>query len=118
MYKKKVTEFEVQALVYQLLQTALSPLHYVVRGEYKFSVSLSTGARAGAKRGCRPDLAVFQIRVGLDPRLLCVLEVKKSAVGRSTKQGERYSDLLEVPCLYIRGLAQAKQVVALIQKYL
>ena len=104
MYKKQWSEFEVQSLAYGILRKQLYP-SYFVRGEYKFDK-------------CRVDIAIFKPQEEGDPILKCVVEVKKSAIGGSTRQGERYENLLGVPCVYVRGGEDAYKILSLVEQYL
>lgn len=104
MYKKQWSEFEVQALAYGILRKNLYP-NYLVRGEYKFET-------------CRFDIAVFKAHPDKEPELKVVIEVKKSPKGTSTSQGVRYSEIGDVPCVYIRGGEEAYKVLEKIQEYL
>lgn len=104
-YKGTWSEFEVQSLAFSILRKNLYP-DYFIRGEYKFPY-------------CRVDIAVWK---PTDDRskanLICVLEVKKTANGKSTSQAERYNQLLNVPVIYIRGSEDAYNVLALVKPYL
>jgi len=108
MYKNLPSEFEVQALAYNRLTTEF--LDYHIRGEYKFKHEDGTGSRV--------DIAIFKPILNAEPKLVLVLEVKKNPDGWSSKQGERYSSKLDVPCVYIRGLDSAKDVCNLVRRYL
>lgn len=96
-YKAQWTEFEVQALAYGILRKHLYP-NYLVRGEYKFN-------------HCRCDIAIFKTHLDREPELKLVIEVKKSAHGLATSQGERYTNELNVPHVYIRGVDDAYKVL-------
>ncbi len=100
---RRYSEFEVQAHAYWCLMAAF-PL---VRGEYKFP---PTEHSAGA----RVDLAIFDSR----GNLALVIEVKKSEGSHSESQGERYSRVTGVPCMYIRGMEQAKCAPELVGAFL
>lgn len=115
-YKSTITEFEVQSFVYQHLQQRL-PANHIVRGEYKFSKKSLRSSSTGALPGCRPDISIFY-HAPDGPQLLCVIEIKKTQDGESTKQGQRYSQLLNVPCIYIRGMEMAKHAFDLVHPYL
>ena len=104
-YKDRWTEFEVQSLAFSILRKNLYP-RYLVRGEYKFLAA-------------RTDIAIFKANpVGQAPTLLCVIEIKKSDNGKSTKQGERYTQELGVPCVYVRGVSEAYNILSLVQPHL
>lgn len=103
-YKKQWTEFEVQALAYSILRKNLYP-EYLVRGEYKFT-------------GMRADIAIFKAHPDKEPELKIIVEIKKSSVGTTTRQGERYESLTGVPCIYIRGGEEAYKVLELVRPYL
>jgi hypothetical protein len=103
-YKAQWTEFEVQSLAYGILRKHLYP-GYLVRGEYKFP-------------SCRTDIAVFKAHKDKEPELKFVIEIKKSSTGEATKQGERYEDLLGVPCIYVRGADEAYKVLSKVSEYL
>jgi hypothetical protein len=104
MYNKQWSEFEVQALAYGILRKNLYP-NYLVRGEYKFET-------------CRFDIAIFKANKDSEPTLKVVLEVKKSPKGKTTSQGERYTSVAGVPCIYIRGGEDAYKVLELVHPYL
>lgn len=104
MYKKMWSEFEVQALAFGILRKQLYPT-YLVRGEYKFEK-------------CRIDIAIFKAHKDAEPELKCVVEVKKTANGTSFSQGERYTNELKVPCIYIRGPDDAYNVMDKVTPYL
>lgn len=93
----KHSEFEVQALAY----TNLKKFFPTVRGEYKI-------------KGARLDIAIFDS----NGDLRCIVEIKKSAYGKSTTQGERYKALTGVPVLYIRGMDEAYHVMDKIYPFL
>lgn len=103
-YKQQWTEFEVQSLAYGILRKHLYP-GYLVRGEYKFDK-------------CRTDIAVFKAHKDKEPELKLVVEIKKSDQGTSTRQGERYEELLNVPVIYVRGGDEAYKVLSLVSPYL
>lgn len=103
-YKQQWTEFEVQSLAYGILRKHLYP-GYLVRGEYKFPE-------------CRTDIAIFKANKDSPPELKVVVEVKKSMNGTSISQGERYEELLKVPCVYIRGADEAYKVLSKVSEYL
>ena len=103
-YKSQWTEFEVQSLAYGILRKHLYP-GYLVRGEYKFDA-------------CRCDIALFKAHKDREPELKLIIEIKKSANGDSVSQGERYEDLLKVPCVYIRGVEEAYKVLSKVSEYL
>ena len=103
-YKEQWSEFEVQSLAYGILRKHLYP-EFLVRGEYKFPF-------------CRTDIAVFKAHPDKEPELKLILEVKKSSQGTTITQGQRYEELLGVPCIYIRGVSDAYKVVTLAQPYL
>lgn len=104
-YKTKWTEFEVQSLAFGILRKNLYP-HYLVRGEYKFPKM-------------RADIAIFKAMPnGQEPELKLIIEIKKSAIGTSETQGMRYSEILGVPCVYIRGGEEAYKIMEKIQEYL
>lgn len=104
MYNKQWSEFEVQALAYSILRKNLYP-NYLVRGEYKFQT-------------CRFDIAIFKAHKNSDPELKVVLEVKKNSKSKTTSQGERYTSVAGVPCIYIRGGEDAYNVLKLVHDYL
>lgn len=104
MYKKQWTEFEVQALAYSILRKNLYP-NFLIRGEYKFDK-------------CRCDIAIFKAFKEKDPELVLVVEVKKSPNGYSESQGTRYSELLGVPCVYVRGGEDAYNILNLVTPHL
>lgn len=103
-YKKKWSEFEVQALAYGILRKNLYP-NFLVRGEYKFDK-------------CRCDIAIFRAFKDKDPELVLVIEVKKNPEGTTISQGTRYEDLLGVPCIYVRGAEDAYKVLNLIAPHI
>ena len=103
-YKAKWTEFEVQSLAFSILRKNLYP-EYLVRGEYKFP-------------SCRCDIAIFKAHKDKEPELKLIVEIKKSSIGTATRQGERYTHLTGVPCIYVRGGEDAYKVVELVQPYL
>lgn len=104
-YKKQWSEFEVQALAYGILRKNLYPA-YLVRGEYKFDK-------------CRVDIAIFKATEDKDnPILKAVVEIKKSSLGHATRQGERYTDQLGVPCIYVRGGQEAYKVLEMVAPHL
>lgn len=78
---------------------------YLVRGEYKFP-------------GCRTDIAIFKAHKDQEPELKLIVEIKKSEIGTRTAQGERYTHLTGVPCVYCRGGQEAYKIVELVQPYL
>ena len=78
---------------------------YLVRGEYKFPT-------------CRCDIAIFKAHKDSEPVLRLVIEVKKSTEGTTTSQGERYTEALGVPCVYLRGVEDAYKVLSKISEYL
>lgn len=103
-YKSKWSEFEVQSLAFSILRKNLYP-DFLVRGEYKFPT-------------CRVDIAIFKSFPDKEPELVLVVEVKKSSEGTSTAQGERYTHVTGVPCVYVRGAQDAYKVVELVTPYL
>lgn len=104
MYKKTWSEFEVHSLAFSILRKNLYP-DYLVRGEYKFDTR-------------RVDIAIFKAYPDREPELKLVIEVKKSPLGTRTAQGERYSLITGVPCLYVRGGDEAYKVLDLVTPYL
>ena len=112
-YSHSWSEFEVQSLAYTILRKALYP-KFLIRGEFKFSKNYCSQSR-----GCRVDIAIFTPWIEqAPPKLLLVIEVKKGIKSRSETQGKRYSDLLGVPYLYIRGKTDAFNILELIQPYI
>ncbi len=110
-YSHSWSEFEVKALAYSILRKALYP-KFLVRGEFKFPKTQEV-------RGCRLDIALFLPGIEKQaPVLILAIEVKKGIKSRSEKQGKRYSELLQVPCIYIRGKEDAFNVLNLVQSYL
>lgn len=103
-YKKQWSEFEVQALAFSILRKNLYP-EYLVRGEYKFPKS-------------RADIAIFKAHKDQEPELKLIVEVKKSPNGTATAQGERYTSITGVPCVYVRGGEEAYKVLELVHDYL
>lgn len=103
-YKKTWSEFEVQALAYSILRKNLYP-DYLVRGEYKFPKS-------------RVDIAVFKAHQDREPELKVIIEVKKSSNSRSTSQGEKYTEITGVPCVYVRGGEDAYNILNLVTPHL
>lgn len=103
-YKERWSEFEVQSLAFGILRKNLYP-EYLVRGEYKFPF-------------CRIDIAIFKAHPDKEPELKLVLEVKKSHKGTTIAQGNRYESLLKVPCVYIRGVQDAYDVISLVSPHL
>ena len=103
-YKATWSEFEVQSLAFGILRKNLYP-EYLVRGEYKFP-------------GCRVDIAIFKAHKDKEPELKLIVEIKKNPAGTATAQGERYTHLLGVPCIYVRGGDDAYKIVQLVQPYL
>ena len=106
-YKAQWTEFEVQSLTYAILRKHLYPTYWV-RGEYHFP-------------HCRVDIAIFKPASSKDedPTLVCVVEVKKTADGYDySNQQKRYSALLGVPCVYIRGGKDAYNALDLVSPHL
>lgn len=103
-YKALWSEFEVQALAFSILRKNLYP-EYLVRGEYKFP-------------GCRVDIAIFKAHKDKEPELKLIVEIKKNPMSYATSQGERYTHLTGVPCVYVRGGQEAYKVVELVQPYL
>lgn len=108
MYNKQWTEFEVQSIAYGILRKNLYP-EYLVRGEYIFPAT-------EAQRGLRADIAIF--KAGVEPELVCIVEVKKSETTHSTRQGERYTKRTGVPTVYVRGGSQAFKVMDLVKPVL
>ena len=98
------SEFEVQALAYWNIKQQYPK----TRGEYKIPKDKDNGIR-----GARFDIVIFD-SLG-DMKL--IIEVKKSSVGKSSKQGNRYSELTGIPCIYIRGAQQAKHALEIVNKY-
>ena len=109
MYKSTSSEFEIQALAYGILRKNLYP-EYLTRGEYKFKHEDGTGSRI--------DIAIFKVTPGQEPKLALVVEVKKTANGKSSRQGERYSKKLGVPYIYIRGEQDAYNALSLVKPLL
>lgn len=103
-YKTTPTEFEVQSLAFGILRKNLYP-EYLIRGEYKFTKM-------------RADIAIFKAHLDKEPELKLILEVKKNPNGEYTAQGERYTSLTGIPCLYIRGYNDAYKVLEIISPYL
>lgn len=108
-YKQSWTEFEVQSLAYSILRKSLYP-KYLVRGEYLF--------KEQDKKSSRVDIAIFKAHLDREPELVLVIEIKKGIHGVSTRQGERYSSHLGVPCIYIRGQDDAYKALKLVSEYL
>ena len=106
-YKSQWTEFEVQSLAYSILRKHLYPTYWV-RGEYQFPQ-------------CRVDIAIFKptSKDDKDPTLVCVVEVKKTVDGYDyCNQQKRYSALLGVPCVYIKGGKEAYNALDLVSPHL
>ena len=101
---EKPTEFEVQALAYWNLKQ----VYPKTRGEYMFDKPLV------GRRGARFDIAIFNVF----EEMKLIIEVKKTSYSGSTTQGERYAEITGVPCIYIRGMKQAKNAVEIVDKYL
>jgi hypothetical protein len=103
MMHNHTSEFEVQALAYWNLKKFFPH----VRGEYKIP-------KDGDTPGARFDIAIFDSK----KELRLVLEVKKNPNGTATAQGERYAALVGVPCLYVRGMNGAYNVVRQVYQFL
>lgn len=119
-YKKGWTEFEVQSLAYSILRKALWP-KYLVRGEYFVEKGNKEETHPlSISNGCKLDIAIFTPfnEKNEVPKLVLAIEVKKGTKSISTKQGERYSKILGVPCIYIRGKEDAYEVLQLVKPYL
>lgn len=103
-YKAQWSEFEVQSLAFSILRKNLYP-DYLVRGEYKFP-------------GCRVDIAIFKAHKDREPELKAIVEVKKTQNGVSENQGQRYTHLTGVPCIYCRGADDAYKIIEKVQEFL
>jgi hypothetical protein len=99
------SEFEVQALAYWNLKQ----IYPKIRGEYKIKKDIEKGLR-----GARFDIVIFD-SLG-DMKL--IIEVKKTSYQGRIKQGCRYTELTGIPCIYIRGMTNAKNAVDIVNKYL
>ena len=97
---RKVSEFEVQAVVYWKLKSYFNN----VRGEYKIP-------RTATTPGCRLDICVLDE----DDNILFSIEVKKNPNGRTVSQGHRYEALTGKPCFYIRGMEEAENVLEILK---
>lgn len=95
MYKEKPTEFEVQAVAYNLLIEA----GYITRGEVK--------VKPKNQRGCRFDLVIFDS--SYNPIL--VIEVKDNPKAPPHKKKLYYEQVAGCPCIQISGMQEALAVV-------
>ncbi len=103
--ERGISEFEVQAIAFITLINNL-PKGYRVRGEYKFKGK-------DGKRGCIIDLLILKNGI---PYL--ALEVKKNPKSRAKSQKIRYEEFLKIPCIYIKGLKQAQDVMEIVKTYI
>lgn len=103
MNSRNPSEFEVQAEAYWNLKG-----HFpYVRGEY-------TVKFPEKKRGVRLDLLIMN---NVEDIVL-IIEVKRSARSFATTQGTRYAGLVGCPCMYIRGMKDAKNALALVRDFI
>lgn len=104
MYNQSPSEFEVQSLAFGILRKNLYP-EYLIRGEYKFPKM-------------RADIAIFKAHKDKEPELVLLIEVKKNPNSVSESQANRYTDIVGVPCIYVRGYDDAYKVLQLVSPYL
>lgn len=102
-YKEAPSEFEVQSCAYGILKSTLSE-EYCVRGEYKLPYM-------------RADICIWK-KSPEGHQLILVIEVKKNPYGTATRQGERYENICQCPCIYVRGFKDAYEILDLVQPYL
>ena len=117
-YSNSWSEFEVQSLAYSILRKQLYP-EFLVRGEFSFDYKILKQDFPGTAKGCRIDICIFKPWFGdTPPEPVLLIEVKKGDKSISEAQGKRYSTLIGVPCLYIRGQKDAYNVLDLVRPYL
>lgn len=120
-YSSSWSEFEVQSLAYSILRKSLYP-DFLVRGEFSFPRKIDKVTyplSGGDDVGCRIDICIFKPWVNKTPPVpVLLIEVKKGDKSKSTTQGERYSKLLGVPHVYVRGQKDAYNVLELVRPYL
>ena len=102
---ERPSEFEVQAEAYHNLKE----VYPKTRGEYQIPKDKKNGIR-----GARFDIVIFDT-IG-DMKL--IIEVKRSTWSHSVNQGNRYTNLTGVPCIYLRGMKEAKNAVKIVDTYL
>lgn len=112
------TEFEVQALAYGILRKALFP-EFMVRGEYCFKRDKNNEILPLSSGACFIDIAIFrQEKERTIPKPVLLIEVKKGTKSVCEKQGKRYSTLIGVPCVYVRGQQEAYNVMTKVYPYI
>jgi hypothetical protein len=104
----KITEFELQALVYSKLKRAFSPLGLWVRGEMKYGDGDIT------KRRARFDIVLIEKKTN---KTILIIEVKDTC-GHGIHQKQRYEALTGVPCLYIDSYEKASHCIYLVLSFL
>ena len=117
-YNYGYSEFEVQAIAYGILRKNLYP-KFIVRGEYSFNRDMEDERFPLSGQGCRIDIAIFL--PGKDkkpPKPILLVEVKKGTKSISDTQGKKYTALLGVPCVYIRGKEDAYNALEIVQPFL
>lgn len=117
-YSNSWSEFEVQSLAYSILRKQLYP-DFVVRGEFSFPRNPNDPVYPLSSKGSRIDICIFSPWKDKEPpKPVLLIEVKKGDHSQSTTQGERYSQLIGVPCIYVRGQKDAYNVLDLVRPYL
>jgi hypothetical protein len=112
-YDFRYNEFEIQAEAYSLLRAA----GYLVRGEFTFRNKNppywhETKQRMVRGRGGRFDLVILD----QENEILLIIEVKKYAQGKGNSRGTYYELLTGKPCIYVRGMEEAENVVETVRK--
>lgn len=102
-HRGTIYESEIQFVAY----SKLKPVFPSAVMEYRIP-------KVNGVRGARLDIAIFDE----SDNLILIVEVKRSIKSRSTLQGERYTKLTGVPCIYIRGLQQAEISDRIVKDYL
>jgi hypothetical protein len=92
------TEFELQAIAYVKLRNKFKN----VRGEYKYKVE--------GKRGARFDIVILNDNDEIE----LIIEVKRNPNSKATSQKERYEELINKPCIYIKGYEEAYNAVEIV----
>ena len=100
---KKYSEFEIQTIAYSNLINA----GYNVRGEYRYWYKDNEKIKSAIF-----DIAVFNE----NHELILIIEVKRSDKTSSIRQAERYTKISGIKTIYVRGIADACNIVSTIKQ--
>jgi len=117
-YHQEPTEFEVQLVAFNKLQEALGKL-FIIRGEYYYSQDPKHERIPLSNKAVRLDIAIFtKFHLKTPPKLILTIEIKRNFSKMETAQGKKYEMFLGVPCIYIRGMLEAENIVDIILPHL